>query len=74
MIEWIHDQMGFFLIFVLACLLSFVGFMAMKSNDNHKRLMVECMKDRKEYECYSMLKQNTSSTIIPVVAPVRVGK
>ena len=37
----------------------------------HDRLMAECMKDHKEYECVSMLKSNTGTTVVPMPVVIR---
>ena len=35
--------------------------------EQHKdQLMAECMKDHKEYECYSMLRTKSTTTVIPI--------
>lgn len=75
MIDWIFDHVewfggAFILFFVLLFYFLFVEMG--KDCENNKRLMNQCMSDgHKEYECVSMLRRNSSSTVIPVVVPIR---
>lgn len=41
-----------------------IGFYVCLKNDN--RLLAECMKDHKEYECHAMLDSHHDSTTMPI--------
>lgn len=62
---------------------SFIGFVALVfallclsvkfGGDEHKRLMAQCMASgRQEFECVSMLRQNSSTVVpMPIIIPMK---
>lgn len=74
MIDWIFDHLGWIFILVVSLIVVFAFIFGCEDNKEHERLMQECMKDHKEYECYSMLKscnQHTNSTYVPMPMIIR---
>lgn len=55
--------------FLMVILVFFaVFFWIPESIEREKRLMAECMKDHKEYECQAMLNGGDTTLIVPIVA------
>lgn len=58
---------------LLLLALAFVGYKAIQSLDYRDKLMQQCLASGKqEYECYSMLRSNSSAPVpIPIMIPMR---
>lgn len=55
------------LVIAFICLLVGTGiFIGLRDKQHKDKLMAECMKDHKEYECYSMLRSRSSTTVVPI--------
>lgn len=52
---------------ILALCVGAVAYILYDDYAYHSRLLADCMKDKKEYECYAMLKDNNQ--VIPVFIP-----
>ena len=58
--DW-EPVLGIFLILIALGMLGFVIYMAIEQSATDRRIMAECMKDHKEYECVAMLKKSGNS-------------
>ena len=69
--NFIDKNLGKILIVIFLIATSLVIFAAANNVDYTDNLMQECMKDRPEYECYSMIKRNNrAANCAPVVIPM----
>ena len=68
--EWLADHLFVLFLLIFIALIGFVVLIDSEDSRQRKRLMVECMKDHKEYECASMLK-HSSPALIPMPMVIR---
>lgn len=62
---------GLIVFALLAAFITAAWFVASASNDEREAFMVECRKERKEYECKAMWRAGNSGTVVvPMVVPV----
>lgn len=59
-IDWDY-VFGFFLFLMFFAVLGFGIYLATEQSATHRRIMAECMKDHKEYECVAMLEKSDNS-------------
>lgn len=69
--KWLEDHIEgvVFSVIIGLVLLLVLGLIAW--NREYDRLMAQCLQDHKEYECRSILDGSGSTTLVPVVIPVR---
>lgn len=68
--DWIADHLGWIILALFAGIVWLAIYVAQAESVQRKAFMLECIKDRKEYECVAMWHAGESHTqVVPVFIP-----
>lgn len=70
MSDWIFDNFGWIISTFLITVFILIFIVQNQECKEYNRLLTECLKDHKEYECVSMLRHNSNRSLPVYVAPV----